>query len=140
MVLYSKCDGRGLGEFLDVFRLRFFSGGLGTVLLLDRAQGRLQHHAVGVRGHPHCTFEPLVLLVPFAFGGVHKRVGRLYILRRCSEPIGGDSNGVWLRTVQLGLPWMDCSADFHCHRHLAEQALLISETLLKSGGSFDNGL
>lgn len=140
MALYNKCDGRGLGEFLGVFRLRFFSGGLGTVLLLDRAQGRLQHHAVGDCGYPHCTFEPLVLLVPFAFGGVHKRVGRLYILLRCSEPIGGDSNGVWLRTVQPGLPWMDCSADFRCHCRLAEQAVLNSAAFPMSGGSFDSAL
>ena len=72
MALYSKCDGRGLGEFLDVFRLRFFSCGLGTVLLLDRAQGRLQHHAVGDRGHPHCAFEPLVLLVLLLLVGYTK--------------------------------------------------------------------
>ena len=140
MALYSKCDGRGLGEFLDVFRLRFFSGGLGTVLLLDRAQGRLQHHAVGDRGHPHCAFEPLVLLVPVAFGGLHKGFGRLDIFRRSSHPFGGSSNGVWIRTFQSRLPWMDSSANFNCHRHLAEQAVLNSAVFPMSGGSFDNGL
>ena len=140
MVLYSKCNGRGLGEFLDVFLLRFFSGGLGTVLLLDRAQGRLQHHAVGGRGHPHCAFEPLVLLVPVAFGGLHKGFGRLDIFRRSSHPFGGDSNGGWVRNVQPGLPRMDGSANFNCHRHLAEQAVLNSAVFPMSRGSFDNGL